>query len=82
MIDFGCHKNFIESNFKTVSKTGNPDLKLSRQVNFNFQYNWMPRNNFSAAFYAQYFGEYNSYVPVYFTLSRRTGSSEKLCNRW
>lgn len=56
--------NVLQVN-ELLYKTGNPDLKLSRQVNFNFQYNWMPRNNFSAAFYAQYFGEYNLYVPVY-----------------
>ena len=56
--------NILQVN-ELMYQTGNPDLKLSRQVNLNFQYNWMPRNNFSAAFYAQYFGEYNLYVPVY-----------------
>lgn len=56
--------NILQVN-ELMYQTGNPDLKLSRQVNFNLQYNWMPRNNFSAAFYAQYFGEYNLYVPVY-----------------
>ncbi|MCM1139448.1 MAG: outer membrane beta-barrel family protein [Muribaculum sp.] len=56
--------NILQVN-ELMYQTGNPDLKLSRQVNFNFQYNWMPRNNFSAALYAQYFGEYNLYVPVY-----------------
>ncbi len=56
--------NILQVN-ELMYQTGNPDLKLSRQVNFNLQYNWMPCNNFSAAFYAQYFGEYNLYVPVY-----------------
>lgn len=56
--------NILQVN-ELMYQTGNPDLKLSRQVNFNLQYNWMPRNNFSAAFYAQYFGEYNLYVPMY-----------------
>lgn len=56
--------NVLQVN-ELMYQTGNPDLKLSRQVNFNFQYNWMPRNNFSAAVYAQYFGEYDLYVPVY-----------------
>lgn len=56
--------NVLQVN-ELLYQTGNPDLKLSRQVNFNFQYNWMPRNNFSAAFFAQYFGEYNLFVPIY-----------------
>ncbi len=45
--------------------TGNPDLGLSRQVTLNLSYNWMPSNEFSASAFAQYFGEYNLYVPVY-----------------
>ncbi len=56
--------NILQIN-ELMYQAGNPDLKLSRQVNFNFQYNWMPRNDFSTAIYAQYFGEYNLYVPVY-----------------
>ncbi len=56
--------NVLQVN-ELMYQTGNPDLKLSRQVNFNFQYNWIPCNNFSAAVYAQYFVEYNLYVPVY-----------------
>ena len=46
-------------------QTGNPDLKLSRQVTANMQYNWIPRRNFSTTFFAQYFGEYDLYVPVF-----------------
>lgn len=45
--------------------TGNPELGLSRQVTFNLSYNWMPSNKFSVSAFAQYFGEYNLYVPVY-----------------
>jgi hypothetical protein len=45
--------------------TGNPELGLSRQVTFNLSYNWMPSNKFSVLAFAQYFGEYNLYVPVY-----------------
>lgn len=56
--------NILQIN-ELMYQTGNPDLKLSRQVNFNLQYNWMPRNSFSASFYAQYFGENNLYVPIY-----------------
>ncbi|MCM1451508.1 MAG: outer membrane beta-barrel family protein [Clostridium sp.] len=56
--------NILQVN-ELMYQTGNPDLKLSRQVNFNLQYNWMPCNSFSASFYGQYFGEYNLYVPVY-----------------
>lgn len=44
--------------------TGNPELGLSRQVTFNLSYNWMPSNKFSVLAFAQYFGEYNLYVPV------------------
>ena len=46
-------------------QTGNPDLKLSRQVTANMQYNWIPRRNLSTTFFAQYFGEYDLYVPVF-----------------
>ncbi len=56
--------NILQIN-ELMYQTGNPDLKLSRQVNFNLQYNWMPRNSFSASFYAQYFRENNLYVPIY-----------------
>lgn len=56
--------NILQIN-ELMYQTGNPDLKLSQQVNFNLQYNWMPRNSFSASFYAQYFGENNLYVPIY-----------------
>lgn len=56
--------NILQIN-ELMYQTGNPDLKLSQQVNFNFQYNWMPRNSFSASFYVQYFGENNLYVPIY-----------------
>lgn len=56
--------NILQIN-ELMYQTGNPDLKLSRQMNFNFQYNWMPRNSFSASFYAQYFRENNLYVPIY-----------------
>ncbi|MZV02284.1 hypothetical protein GUB00_23595 [Escherichia coli] len=45
--------------------TGNPELGLSLQVTFNLSYNWMPSNKFSVLAFAQYFGEYNLYVPVY-----------------
>ena len=45
--------------------TGNPELGLSRQVTFNLSYNWMPSNKFSVLAFAQYFGEYNLYVPIY-----------------
>lgn len=45
--------------------TGNQELGLSRQVTFNLSYNWMPSNKFSVSAFAQYFGEYNLYVPVY-----------------
>lgn len=45
--------------------TGNPDIRLSRQFNFNISYNWIPNNKFSTSLYSQYFGELNLYVPIY-----------------
>lgn len=56
--------NILQTN-EMLYHTGNPDLQLSRQITFNLQYNWMPRNNFSAVVFARYFGEYNLYVPVF-----------------
>ncbi len=56
--------NILQQN-ELLYITGNPNLGLSRQVTLNLQYNWTPRNNFSTSLYAQYFGEYNLFVPVY-----------------
>ncbi len=56
--------NVLQMN-ELMYQTGNPDLKLSRQITFNLQYNWMPCNSFSASAFAQYFGEYKLYVPVF-----------------
>lgn len=56
--------NVLQQN-ELMYYTGNPDLGLSRQVTFNLSYNWMPSNKFSASAFAQYFGEYDLYVPVY-----------------
>lgn len=56
--------NILQQN-ELMYYTGNPEIGLSRQVTFNMSYNWMPSNKFSASAFAQYFGEYNLYVPVY-----------------
>lgn len=56
--------NILQQN-ELMYYTGNPEIGLSRQVTFNLSYNWMPSNRFSASAFAQYFGEYNLYVPVY-----------------
>lgn len=56
--------NILQQN-ELMYYTGNPNLGLSRQVTFNLSYNWMPSNKFSASAFAQYFGEYNLFVPVY-----------------
>lgn len=56
--------NILQQN-ELMFYTGNPEIGLSRQVTFNLSYNWMPSNKFSASAFAQYFGEYNLYVPVY-----------------
>lgn len=56
--------NILQQN-ELMYYTGNPEIGLSRQVTFNLFYNWMPSNRFSASAFAQYFGEYNLYVPVY-----------------
>ena len=56
--------NILQQN-ELMYYTGNPEIGLSRQVTFNLSYNWMPSNKFSASAFAQYFGEYNLYVPVY-----------------
>ena len=56
--------NILQQN-ELMYYTGNPDLGLSRQITLNLSYNWMPSNNLSASAFAQYFGEYNLYVPVY-----------------
>ena len=56
--------NILQQN-ELLYYTGNPDLGLSRQITLNLSYNWMPSNKFSASAFAQYFGEYNLYVPVY-----------------
>ncbi len=56
--------NVLQQN-ELMYYTGNPALGLSRQITFNLSYNWMPSNRFSASAFAQYFGEYNLYVPVY-----------------
>lgn len=56
--------NVLQQN-ELMYYTGNPDLGLSRQITLNLSYNWMPSNNLSASAFAQYFGEYNLYVPVY-----------------
>lgn len=56
--------NVLQEN-EIMYKTGNPDLSLSRQITFNFQYNWIADNKFSLSLYSQYFGEYNLYVPMY-----------------
>lgn len=56
--------NILQQN-ELLYYTGNPDLGLSRQITLNLSYNWMQSNKFSASAFAQYFGEYNLYVPVY-----------------
>lgn len=56
--------NILQQN-ELLYYTGNPNLGLSRQITLNLSYNWMPSNKFSASAFAQYFGEYNLYVPVY-----------------
>ncbi|MCI8998670.1 MAG: hypothetical protein HFJ95_06715 [Muribaculaceae bacterium] len=56
--------NILQQN-ELMFQTGNPDLKLSRQTNFNIQYSWTPRNNFSTTLFGQYFGEYGLYIPVF-----------------
>ena len=56
--------NILQQN-ELMYYTGNPEIGLSRQVTFNLSYNWMPSSKFSASAFAQYFGEYNLYVPVY-----------------
>ena len=56
--------NILQQN-ELMYYTGNPNLGLSRQITFNLSYNWMPSNKFSASAFAQYFGEYNLFVPVY-----------------
>lgn len=56
--------NILQQN-ELMYYTGNPEIGLSRQVTFNMSYNWMPSSKFSASAFAQYFGEYNLYVPVY-----------------
>ncbi len=56
--------NILQQN-ELLYITGNPNLGLSRQITLNLQYNWAPRNNFSSTIYAQYFGEYNLFVPIY-----------------
>lgn len=45
--------------------TGNPEMGLSRQFNFNLSYNWLPNNMFSASLYGQYYGEIDLYVPIF-----------------
>lgn len=56
--------NILQQN-ELMYYTGNHKLGLSRQITFNLSYNWMPSNKFSVSAFAQYFGEYNLYVPVY-----------------
>lgn len=56
--------NVLQDN-EMMYKTGNPDISLSRQVNFNVQYNWMPCNAFAMASFMQFYGEYGLYVPVF-----------------
>ena len=56
--------NILQQN-ELLYITGNPNLGLSRQVTLNLQYNWTPSNNISTSFFAQYFGEYNLFVPVF-----------------
>lgn len=56
--------NILQQN-ELMYYTGNPKIGLSRQVTFNLSYNWIPSNKFSVSAFAQYFGEYNLYVPVY-----------------
>ncbi len=56
--------NILQDN-ELMYKTGNPDLKLSRQMTFNVQYNWVANNTFSMSAYGQYYGEKNLYVPIF-----------------
>lgn len=56
--------NILQQN-ELMYYTGNPNLGLSRQVTFNLSYNWLLSNKFSASAFAQYFGEYNLFVPIY-----------------
>ncbi|MDE6263930.1 MAG: TonB-dependent receptor family protein [Paramuribaculum sp.] len=56
--------NVLQDN-ELMYKTGNPGLSFSRQITFNFQYNWVANNNFSLSLFSRYFGEYGLYVPVF-----------------
>ncbi|MCM1356685.1 MAG: TonB-dependent receptor family protein [Staphylococcus sp.] len=56
--------NILQQN-ELMYITGNPDLGLSRQLTFNFQYNWIPRNNFSTSLFIQHFGERKLFVPIF-----------------
>lgn len=56
--------NILQVN-ELLYQTGNPDLKLSRQISFNLQYNWIPSNKFSSSAFVEYLGEYGLFVPIY-----------------
>lgn len=77
--------NILQDN-ELMFKTGNPDLTLSRQITLNAQYNWIADNKFSMSVFAQYFGEYGLYVPVFLTYDNgrallKTYSSQQDYNR-